>query len=535
MISRLAIWLCLGSLSLPSTTRAQDVKVHEEVLANGLRLLLVPRPGDPNISAGWVAHVGSVNERPGITGIAHLFEHMMFKGTHAIGTSDIEKDLATIAGLDTVKAALAKEEENLVRRWRLGEIADFRDPASRSKRHQTLRRDFDRLLAEQKKTIVKDEFAKLYSSAGASGMNAGTSYDLTIYFVNVPATKLELWFWMESDRLLNPVFREFYSERDVVREERRLRVESTPTGKFHEQFDSLFWDSSPYGWPVIGWPSDVEAINREEAREFYGIYYAPNNLTACLVGDFDPQDAIVLANRYFSRLERSPREVPPVRTVEVTQLAPKRMVASAETKPQVTIRWHTVADGHRDEPALVIFQDILNGRTGRLFRSLVDKKRVATSARAGQSGRKYEGYFDINGVAAEGRTPEEVESELLAVVHSLQTENVSPRELDKVKNQRAATQFRKLRSNFSLLLDLLMRDAGRGWRTINTDPPKYQAVTADDVRRVATTYFTPDSSSTLIFHTGTAKVAAGDKPAEGGKAAGGKDASRSAAARKEGR
>jgi predicted Zn-dependent peptidase len=501
MKSRLVVVLAFVCANLSSTAQAQDVKVHEEVLDNGLRVLLVPRPGDPNISAGWVARVGSVNERPGITGIAHLFEHMMFKGTRTLGTSDIEKDLATIVALDDVKSQLAKEEESLVRRWRLGEIEDFRDPAARSDRHQELRKDFELLLAEQKKTIVKDEFDKVYSAAGASGMNAGTTYDFTIYFINVPATKLELWFWMESDRLLNPVFREFYSERDVVREERRLRVESTPTGKFREQFDSLFWGSSPYGWPVIGWPSDVEAINREEAREFYSVYYAPNNLTACLVGDFDPKDAVALAKKYFGRLERSPREVPTVRTLEVPQLAPKRMVASAETKPQVSIRWHTVADGHRDEPALVILQDILNGRTGRLFKTLVEQKRVATSARAGQTGRKYEGYFSITGVAADGKTPEEVEKELLAVVESIQTANVSERELQKVKNQHAASEFRKLRSNFSLLLDLLVRDSGRGWRTINNDPPKYQAVTVDDVRRVANTYFHAKDSSTLTFHT----------------------------------
>ena len=189
---------------------AQQVEVEEFKLENGLTFLLVPRRGDPNVAAGWVAKVGSVNERPGITGLSHLFEHMMFKGTHAVGTSNIEQDLETIRRLDAVKAKLRQEEENLLRRLRLGEISDLQDPANRSQRHQQLLQEFEELKAAQKELLVKNEFDKIYTQAGASGMNAGTSQDFTIYFINTPSNKLELWFWMESDRLSQPVFREFY-------------------------------------------------------------------------------------------------------------------------------------------------------------------------------------------------------------------------------------------------------------------------------------------------------------------------------------
>ncbi len=493
--------LLIAILLATSAAPAQQVDVREHVLDNGLRLLLVPRKGDPNVAAGWVARVGSVNERPGITGIAHLFEHMMFKGTRTLGTSDIEKDLEIIGQLDATKIEMAREEEDLARRLRVGEIEDARDPAVRSARHQELRKKFEELLKSQKKVLVKDEFDKVYSSAGGSGMNAGTTYDLTIYFINVPANKLELWYWMESDRLLNPVFREFYSERDVVREERRLRTESTPTGRYEEQFEAMFWGSSPYSWPIIGWPSDVEAITRAEAAQFYDTYYAPNNLTCCLVGDFEIDRAIALAERYFGRLKRGAREPAPVRTVEVPQLAEKRMVASAETKPRVTIRYHSVADGHVDEPALVLLSDILNGRTGRLYKDLVLERKVATSASASQQGRKYEGFYQFSAVAADGHEPEEVEKILLELIDGLAEKEVSERELQKVKNQNAASEFRKLRSNFSLLLQLLFRDANRGWRTINTDPALLQAVTAADIQRVAKKYFRPENRSVLIFHT----------------------------------
>src|SRR5687767_430859 len=197
---------------------AQKVPVQEVMLDNGMRLLLVQRKGDPNVAVGWVARVGSVNERPGITGLSHLFEHMMFKGTHALGTKNIAENLKLIKEMDEVRAELRQEEQILIRKARLGEIADPKDPQHRSARHRELLAKFNELTKREKDLMVKDEFDRVYTTAGASGMNAGTSNDFTVYFINVPANKLELWFWMESDRLRNPVFREFYSERDVVHE-----------------------------------------------------------------------------------------------------------------------------------------------------------------------------------------------------------------------------------------------------------------------------------------------------------------------------
>ena len=182
-------------------------------------------------------------------------------------------------------------------------------------------------------------------------MNAFTSYDLTCYFITVPSNKLELWAWMESDRLHDSVFREFYSERDVVHEERRLRTESTPTGKFEEQFDAMFWASSGYSWPVIGWPSDLNSYTFEQAQEYWNVYYRPGNLFGILVGDFDPAEAKRLITRYFSRLEPGDREPPPVVTLEVEQLAEQRMIAAGDFPPAVEIRYHTVPAGHADSYA----------------------------------------------------------------------------------------------------------------------------------------------------------------------------------------
>jgi predicted Zn-dependent peptidase len=486
-------------LSIP-TLFAQNVQVQEYVLENRMKLMMVPRKGDPNIAAGWIAKVGSVNERPGITGLSHLFEHMMFKGTHTVGTGNIKEDLKLLDQMDALKAEIRKEEQVLIERQRLGEIQDIADPKVRSPRHQELLGQLEQLEKKEKSLLIKDEFSRIYTTAGASGMNAGTTEDFTIYFVNVPANKLELWFWMESDRLSNPVFREFYSERDVVREERRLRTDSTPTGKFQEQFESIFWESSPYGWPVVGWPSDLDGITREEAKAYFDVNYAPNNISACLVGDFQPAQAIELAKRYFGRLKQGPHDPEPVRTREVKQLAEARMTAYAETNPEAVIRYHGVADGHRDEPVLLILADLLNGRTGRLYKSLVLEQGLANSASAGQDGGKYEGYFELRGVAKPGKTPEAVESAIYRELEKLRKEPVPDRELQKVKNQNAATDFRRLQNNFNLMIQLLIRDSGRGWKYINTDPQLVQAVTASDVMRVANAYFTPENRTVAIYY-----------------------------------
>ena len=503
---------CLALLLAATGALAQQVQVQELVLTNGMKVLLVPRKGDPNVAAGWVAKVGAVNERPGITGISHLFEHMMFKGTRTIGTSNIEKDLELQTKMDEVKGRIRTEEQDQLRRLRLGEIADVRDPKARTPKHQQWLDELAALEKAQRDILVKNEFDRVYTTAGASGMNAGTSNDFTIYFINVPSNKLELWFWMESDRLANPVFREFYSERDVVREERRLRTESTPIGKFQEEFEAMFWSASPYHWPVVGWPSDVEAITREEALAYFDLNYAPNNLTACLVGDFDPANAKTLAEKYFGRLKRNPVDPPPVRTREIESLAEKRMFAHAETNPQAVARYHAVANGHKDEAALDVLGSLLSGRTGRLYKALVLDQKIATNANAVNNAQKWEGYFQMTATAAPGNTPEKVEQALYKEIETLQTTKVDARELQKIKNQYAADTFRRVQNNFGLMLQLLLADNTLGWRAFNEEPAKIQAVTAEDIQRVATTYFKPERRGVVLYYTKAAEAAAEDDP-----------------------
>lgn len=489
--------------------RAQKVPVVEKTLSNGMKLLLVERHDEPTVSGGWVAHVGSSNEKPGITGLAHLFEHMMFKGTPTIGTKDAKRDLEIIEEQEKLRDQMRAEEANLRAAYRRGEIDDLMKPESKSPRWNELNEQFKKLVDEQRQLLEKNEFDRIYTTAGASGMNAFTSEDETAYFCTVPANKLELWMWMESERLWKRVFREFYAERDVVFEERRMRTESTPLGKFQEQFNAMFWDAHPYNWPVVGWPSDLTSISKPQADEFYATYYAPQNVTAILIGDLKPDEATALAEKYLGRIPRGPNDAPDVVTLEVKQMAEKRMYAEAEANPQVDILWKTVAFRHKDSYPLEILAQILNGRSGRLYKGMVLGKEIATEAGANQDSRKWAGYFNVSAECKEPHTPPEVEEGIYAELEKLQKDLVPAEELQKVKNQFAAGEYRRLASNMAILFQLIVNDGLGNWREVNEAGPKYQAVTAEDVKRVANTYFSKDNRCVATYTR---------KPGTGGEA-----------------
>ena len=510
-----------AALLLVGPAAGQEVRGKEHVLPNGMKLLLVRRTDEPSVSAGWVAKVGSANERVGITGISHLFEHMMFKGTTTIGSKDPKRDLEIIAEQEKLRDEMRAEESKMRAAFRRGEIDDLTKPENKTPRYRELEAKFDALVKEQRDLLVKNEFDRIYTKNGASGMNAFTSNDMTCYFITVPKNKLELWFWMESDRLKDPVFREFYSERDVVYEERRLRVESTPTGKLDEAFDSIFWHSTPYTWPVIGYASDVANITKPQADDYFATYYAPNNLTAVLVGDFDEAEVLRLANEYFGRIPRG-RVAPP----EVITLPPKweydlLFEGEADTNPTAELRWHTVPFQHRDSYALSVLAEVLNGRTGRLYKSMVlPADAVATQASASHNPftgpAKYAGSFVIGAEAKEGKTPAEVAAKALAEIERLQKEPVPADELQKVKNNIAANSFRRLSSNFPILVQLLVAEGYGDWSEMNSGPKRLDAVTTADVQRVAKTYLVKENQATALVSRkgGTAP------PAEDGALAG---------------
>jgi predicted Zn-dependent peptidase len=391
------------------------------------------------------------------------------------------------------------EERKMRAMWRRGEITDLQDPDQKTKRWKELEKEFKKLVEEHRKVIVKNEFDRIYTANGGSSMNAYTSYDHTAYFITVPANKLELFMWMESGRLLDPVFREFYAERDVVFEERRMRTESTPTGKFTESFNSLFWESHPYSWPIIGWPSDIPAISKAQADEFYATYYAPQNLTLILVGDFQSKEALAQAEKYFGRIKKGEDEAPDVVTLEMPQKAEKRFFAEAEINPNVDIYYHTPAFGHKDTYALRVLAQVLHTRTGRLHKKLVLKDKLATDTWAWTRGRKYAGEFNIGAEVAEGKTLDETEAALYAQLEKLKNEPVPAKEVQKVKNNFAAAEYRRLSSNHPIMMAIMRAEGTGGWRAINEAGPKLQAVTPADIQRVAKQYFTRENRAVAIY------------------------------------
>jgi predicted Zn-dependent peptidase len=491
----------IACLALASPAAAQHVEVDSLVLDNGMEFLLMPRSERPNsIAAGWLAKVGSVNERPGITGITHFFEHMMFKGTSTIGTRDPERDAEYMRRQKAVKERLNELIWNVqYERFRRGEIDDPWDAANDTEEMRSLRDQLRELMEDHREVIVKDEYSEVYTRLGGSSMNAFTSEDLTFYIANVPKNKFELWAWMESDRLRDSVFREFYSERDVVHEERRLRTESSPTGEFREQFDAMFWQASPYAWPVIGWPSDLNSYTREAAEAYYGTYYQPGNLVGVVVGDFEPAAVKPIIREYFGRLSPGERRPPPVVTIEVEQKAPVRMAAECDCQPQVEVRYHTVPFNHRDSFVLEVLAEILNGRTGRLYKGMIEGKEIASSAAAYQDSRKYAGAFSFGADVKGEATPQQLEAAWYEQVQRLQEQPVGERELQKVKNRIAADAYRRLQSNFFLMIQLGMYEAMGGWEYINESPARLQAVTAEDIRRVAEIYFKPTNSAVAVY------------------------------------
>ncbi len=490
----------VGALAAPAgAVENPQIDVEEILLDNGMTWLLYEDHDAPTITAGWTAKVGSVNERPGITGISHFFEHMMFKGTRTIGTKDIGADLRIIEEQERVQEKMRAEKAVMRARLRRGEIDDLSDPASWTQRYRELSAEFDELVRQQREIIVKDEMDRIYTNNGGEFLNAFTTEDQTAYFVRVPSNRLELWAWLESDRLLNPVFREFYSERDVVFEERRLRTESTPLGKFDEAFNATFWEAHPYMWPVVGWASDIPMYTLAQAREYFATYYAPNNIVGVLAGDFVAAEVTPLLERYFGRIPRGEVDPPPVVTLEPKAVAERRFNAEAETSPTVRIWWRGVPFVHRDMPVLDLLSDVMIGRTGRLYKGLVDGRKIANRVSAAIDARKYDGLFMVECTVKDGVDPAAVETAVDEEIARLQAEPVPVEELQKVKNRYKANAYRRLSSPVGIGLQLLVYAGLGDWEYINTSAARADAVTAADLQRAARRYLVPEARTVGIF------------------------------------
>src|SRR3989338_1427617 len=462
-----------------------ELDVREHTLGNGIKLLMLEKHDVPIVSLRIVYKVGSVNEHPGITGASHLFEHMMFKGTEIFGTKDYDSEKPLLKREDELIPEIAVEETK-------GNDAD-------KEKIKQLEGDLKEVWEKQKELIVKDEMWSIYLKNGATGLNASTGSDATYYYCNLPANRLELWAFMESDRMKNLVLREFYSERDVVMEERRLRTENSPFGLLIEQLNAVTFIAHPYRWPTIGWRSDVQNITKAETAEYFKKYYAPNNAVIVAVGDFNPADMIKLVEQYF--VDIPDQSAPPrVKTVEPEQKGERRVEVEFESNPYIAISYHIPGIGHPDLYALDVLSSLFSdGRTSRLYKSLIEEKRIAVMAHAYDQIGKYPDTFTFIAAPRAPHTVAEVESALYGEIEKLKNTPPSDWELQKIKNQLEADFIRDLNSAAGLANEIGHFEVLSDWRYINTFMDKIAQVTADDVMRVAKKYLTKNNRTVAIL------------------------------------
>lgn len=489
----LTVFLCALSVEAEVDLTAR-VPVETFQLDNGMKVLLVRRPEISTVAAGWVVEVGSADELPGETGLSHLLEHLMFKGTRTIGTRDIEREMVLLDREDRLQSDLrALRAEQLE--------AGARKRAKLDQRVSHAEEQLRQVQSEARSLALLGQSSLLYSQLGAVGLNAHTLRDLTFYYVTVPAEHLEDWFWLESDRIMEPVFREFYKELDVIREERRLRIESNPTGSANEQLKAAFWNQHPYAWDPQGVPADLEGLTRQSARDFFRQHYAPNRITAALVGNFDTGQAKRFAERWFGRIPA--RQSPPRGQVPTPASSRnnggRALILECDCPTQVQVLYPSAAFGEPDSRALEVLAAVLNGRSGRLYRSMVLGDGIAFSASALQSQLRQAGYFTFQAETKGGSTPEDLLLAWDREVSRLQTQPVTAEELVRAKNRLSADAFRRLKDPASLLAQLLVYQGMGDWREINTWPQQVLSVDAQQVRGAAGRYLAPHRRTVAFY------------------------------------
>jgi predicted Zn-dependent peptidase len=471
--------------------------VTEHTLKNGMRFLIVERRESPTFAAYIRFKVGSVNEFPGQTGLAHLLEHMMFKGTTLFGSTDPTREQPLFDRIDGLQRELQTER----RQARLpGKTPD-------AGRAAAIEKELAALESEAKGFIVRNELWELYRRNGGTNLNASTSRDGTQYFISLPKNRLELWALLESDRMRNPVFREFYTERDVVQEERRQRVDTNPRGQLMEAALATAFTAVPYRHPVLGWPGDLENLSRPQAQAYFKTHYAPNNALAVLVGDLDPAAVIRVVEQYFGDLPAQPVPVPPL-WEEPPQAGERRVQIEFPAEPSLLMLYQAPALGHPDTYPIDVLGSLLGeGRSSRLHKRLVEERRLVTSISAGPWFLQYAGLFLIQATPRAPHTAGEVEAAIDEEIARLAAELATPREILKIRNQAEVEAVGRLASNAGLASQLGNAWALTGdWRTLFSDQEKLQAVTAEEIRDATRRYLLPRrrTVATLVRGSGPA-------------------------------
>jgi predicted Zn-dependent peptidase len=494
----IGVLLCIaGLLVTGAATQEQgfrdlEQRIEERTLPNGLKVILVPRPGAPVVSMVTYADVGSVDEEQNRTGLAHIFEHMAFKGTTTIGTTNAAAEAQALKKED--EAFLAFRAERLRR--------PKPDPA----RLKQLESAFETARDDAAKHVDVGRLGQILEQEGALGLNAFTSFDQTVYVYSLPSNKLELWAALEYDRFSNPVLREFYKEKDVIMEERRMG-ESQPTERLLEDFLAVAYKGHMYRSFVIGHMSDLQGIRRSDAEAWFKKYYGAKNLTAVVVGDVKPAVAWPVLEKWLGRIPGGEKPGPVI-TEEPPQRAEKRIIMEDPSQPFLVVGYHRPAVTDPDARAYEALSGILaGGPSSRVYRALVKDKQVALDAGAVPSlgGDKYPGLFLFYAMPNRGRTNAECEAAVNAEISRLMKEPVSPEELGGVKARAKMSLITRLGDNMGLAQELATTENLRGsWRLLFRELDEIDRVTAADVQRVAQKTFLTSNRTVALIETSRA-------------------------------
>jgi predicted Zn-dependent peptidase len=458
-----------------------ELDCRYDSLPNGLKYLLVRDTNVAVASCRLYYFVGSLYEGPGTTGLSHMFEHMMFKGTKRLGTTDYAKEVPLMHSEDSLDAIV---QARLTRG--VGE-SDSTVKALRS-------RIFG-LLDEQRKYIKKDEIWDIYQRNGGTNLNAWTTDEMTAYLVTLPKNKLELFYNIESDRMANPILREFYSEREVVTEERRMRYENVPLNRYWERLSALFYVANPYHNPTIGWMSDIRAYTRAKLENHVKHFYTPDNAFIVINGNINFAEVAAGLKSYFSGIPRANPPKQPVVTREPAPIGQTRFTDAADAQPRVDILFHVPGYPNPDLYQLDIIEGVLDGRSGALYKRLVTQTQLCVDAGAENSFRLLDGYFHVWAQPKEGVGHDTVEKILLEEVARVAKNEPTARELTRIKNGIRMNFVSELKSLEGLSDRLASFQALRSWRDVLDYPDQIAAVAPATVPVIAARYFDPSKAT----------------------------------------
>jgi predicted Zn-dependent peptidase len=401
---------------------------------------------------------------------------MAFKGTKVVGTKDYEAERKIQEEMDVLYDQVKREK------------AKASPDAAKIKE---MEEKFEALRKKEKEYVVNNEYFDMMMKEGDRGVNAYTSNDATQYINSLPANRIEYWMAMTSDRFLNPVFREFYKEKDVVMEERRLGLETQPIGKLLEDFFSVAFKAHPYHHDVVGHMSDLQAITRKDVGDYFGKFYGPSNLTVGIVGDVKPEEVFKLAELYFERIPSGPKPEP-VRTVEPEQWGERHAKVEAKSQPILIVGYHRPDARHKDNAALEALANIIGqGRSSRLYELLVKNKKVAVQASSfnGFPSDKFSNLIAFIAVSSAGHTSAECLEMIDQEIEKIKKESVTAEELTKFKRSSIKAILSQMKSNSNMAAQLTYADVVLGdWKLTFDQVEEIKAITAEDVKRVAETY-----------------------------------------------